>query len=203
MTPPTASALFRSSENPTDDFPTIGKPPAVPPHIEHAPLIAQAARRYGTHLSYDAAHNIALEGFLRGWESWKPTGAKQATFAMTCCRYALIKSIRQHQTKKNMFNETMASLDVPLSADPSADTLHAILPAENQHPADRLAAEELRAAVDRLPARQRTIIDLVYYQGLNLSAAGRVLSITCEGVRVHLARALQNLRAHLTNPLTI
>ena len=58
-------------------------------------------------------------------------------------------------------------------------------------------AEGVWAAVQRLPARQRDIIELVFCRELTIEEASRVMGVTTGTGRVHYDRAKKALRASL------
>jgi RNA polymerase sigma-70 factor (ECF subfamily) len=53
------------------------------------------------------------------------------------------------------------------------------------------------AAIDALPARQRTAIVLTYHQGLSNAEAADVLDTSVSGIETLLVRAKRTLRAAL------
>jgi RNA polymerase sigma-70 factor (ECF subfamily) len=63
--------------------------------------------------------------------------------------------------------------------------------------ADRLEAVSLRAAVDRLPPRQREALILRKYQGLDYVTIAAVQGNTQEAARANVYQALRRLRALL------
>ena len=58
-------------------------------------------------------------------------------------------------------------------------------------------SRELIAALDRLPARQREVLHLVFYQDLTIAAAAEVLGISVGSARVHYERGKAQLRRTL------
>lgn len=70
-------------------------------------------------------------------------------------------------------------------------------PAVLPHPADPWRAQALRAAVARLPERQRAVIVLRYQEDLEPTEIARVLGRPLFTVKSQLQRGLRNLRAQL------
>jgi RNA polymerase sigma-70 factor (ECF subfamily) len=60
--------------------------------------------------------------------------------------------------------------------------------------------EEVRDAIDRLPARDREVLRLVMWDGLSHSEAGRVLGCSANAVAQRLRAVRERLRAALTEP---
>lgn len=75
------------------------------------------------------------------------------------------------------------------------------MPDGESHPAERLQTSDrdrlLKQALQRLPARQREVLHLVFYHGLSLSQAAESLSLTVGSASRHYARAKDSLRRHL------
>jgi len=61
----------------------------------------------------------------------------------------------------------------------------------------RLGAERLRAALDHLTERERTLLVLRYWEDLSTAAVARSLGMTEGAVRVALLRARRSLAAAL------
>ena len=68
-------------------------------------------------------------------------------------------------------------------------------------PEDRLLARERRArlvaAVERLPARQRTVVTLSHFDGRSTREVSAIIGLNESTVRVHLFRAIRTLRKDL------
>jgi RNA polymerase sigma factor (sigma-70 family) len=59
--------------------------------------------------------------------------------------------------------------------------------------------ERLRDALAQLPARQRDVLHLVFYQGLSVTEAATVLELSVGSVRVHYDRGKKRMRALLAS----
>lgn len=64
-------------------------------------------------------------------------------------------------------------------------------------PAPAGGRDEVTEAVLALPANQRAVVHLYYYEGYSSDEAARILGMRPGTVRSHLARARQRLRAEL------
>jgi RNA polymerase sigma-70 factor (ECF subfamily) len=85
-------------------------------------------------------------------------------------------------------------------SEPEADALDA-MPAQGTPPLDSLVMQEERAAViaalDALPARQRTVFVLRHFQGLSNPEIADVLECSTNAVKANLSYALKALRETL------
>lgn len=96
----------------------------------------------------------------------------------------------------------LLSIDDTVGNEDDACTLKDILPAVNQPDPlsvtiSKEAGDVLRAAIGRLPDRQRSILQLYYFSGLTMKAIGDIHGLTESGVcRIH-AEALTRIKADL------
>lgn len=91
----------------------------------------------------------------------------------------------------------MVSLDHPLGHDADSGSLRQLISgdgaAADDASEDREAAEWVRAAVDALPAPQKTVLMLVYHQGLKYREAAEVLGLPVGTVKSRLSGAIRRL----------
>lgn len=92
--------------------------------------------------------------------------------------------MRRRDVRSLTLDEVGEMLTVPAQADA------ALIDAESGH--------ALRAALNRLPERQRDVLHLVFYQGLSLSEVADVLELSIGSTRVHYDRGKKRLREWLT-----
>lgn len=89
------------------------------------------------------------------------------------------------------------SLDTTVNGDPAPERASSAVA-----PDDALEREEattaLRAAIERLPHDQRTVILLHHYEHLSYREISRIVGCSERGVETRLYRARQQLRAELT-----
>ena len=63
--------------------------------------------------------------------------------------------------------------------------------------------QELAEALAQLPERERTMLSLYYYEGLNLKEIGRVLGVTESRVSQIHGKALSMLRAIMKEKMSL
>ncbi len=94
---------------------------------------------------------------------------------------------RRRQARATRLN----AWDAPLPEPERADA--ALLEAEQ--------VETLRVALATLPARQREVLHLVFYEGMSVAQSAEVMELSVGSARVHYDRGKKRLRALLTPAL--
>lgn len=149
----------------------------------HLPRMVGLARR----MLGDAAEaeDVAQEVFLRVWREaprWKPGAAKFETW--------------MHRVALNLCYDRLRRRREVLDADAGLAVADS-----NPLPSDaRLAqqrAARVRAALAKLPERQRAAVALVHFQEMTNIAAAEMLEISVEALESLLARGRRALKAEL------
>ncbi len=154
---------------------------------------AELVRRYDRpvyHLAYrtlrdaEEARDVAQEAFFKAYRSLRTfrPGAKFSTWIFsiayhTCCD-------RLNRRKRFSSDE----LEEPVDTAPSPE--QAAIASDE--------ARRLRAAIDALPEKYRTVITLYHLQGQQYEEIARVLGLPMGTVKTHLFRAKEHLRRMLS-----
>ena len=179
--------------------------PAAPP-VTDDELIAAAIRgdshAFGTlveryeravyHLAYRTLHDseeakdASQEAFFRAYRALRTfrPGAKFSTWIFTIVYHACCDRLAR---RKRFGGE-----ELPDRADPAAG------PQEQAEQADD--ARRLRAAIDALPEKYRTVITLFHLQHKQYEEIAQVLDLPMGTVKTHLFRAKDLLRKALEDP---
>jgi RNA polymerase sigma factor (sigma-70 family) len=131
----------------------------------------------------DTAQEVVAEAFARACASWRTVSRHPAPAAWVV-RTALNMNISRWRRRRR-------ELPVP---DPGVVT---DLPA-GEGPADSLIDPRIKAALMRLPARQRQVVALRLLLDLDTARTAEVLGIAPNTVMAHMAQALAALRTDLT-----
>ena len=147
-------------------------------HAARALRLAQRIVR-----NHAVAEEIVQEAFLRVWINaprWRPAAPFQTWFLR------IVVNLCLNQKRRPSFAPLESAGD---PADPSPDVVRQIEARELE--------QSIAAAIDALPDRQRTAIQLTYHEGLSNAETAAVLGTSVSAVETLLARAKQALRAAL------
>jgi RNA polymerase sigma-70 factor (ECF subfamily) len=134
----------------------------------------------------EEAKDAAQEAFYKAFRSLRTfkTGAKFSTWILSIAYHACCDRLERRKR--------FSGAELPERADPAPGPA---LLAER-----RDEARELRAAIDALPEKYRTVITLYHLQGKQYEEIARVLDVPLGTVKTHLFRAKELLRKRLAEP---
>lgn len=178
------------------EAPPINPADYIDDHALVAAALGGKAEAFGTlverydravyHLAYRTLHDqeeardVAQEAFFKAFRSlrtFKP-GSKFSTWIFAITYHACCDRLAR---RKRFSND-----ELPDKADPSAGPeVQAIAQDE---------AQRLRAAIESLPEKYRTVITLYHLQGRQYEEIAQVLGIPMGTVKTHLFRAKEQLR---------
>jgi len=130
------------------------------------------------------ADEVAQEAFLRIWSQAKRWQPDRVRFTTWLYRIARNLAIDRHRKHRETTDEDMTAF-----ADEAPDAPQ-LIDAERRQ-------QLLRAAVSRLPERQRTALLLCHFEGLSNQDAADVLEVTVEALESLLSRARRTLKTTL------
>jgi RNA polymerase sigma factor for flagellar operon FliA len=96
---------------------------------------------------------------------------------------------------------SVLSLDMPLELEPNGNTGTALARLVDETPGPLQQAEaqdltrHLAEAIDQLPAREKTVLSLYYYEELTMQEIGQVLELTLSRISQIHTKAILHLRA--------
>lgn len=155
----------------------------------HHEAFATLVERYDRavyHLAYRTLHDVedardaAQEAFFKAFRSLRTfrPGSKFSTWIFAIAYHACCDRLNR---RKRFSNE-----ELPERADAA--------PGPEQQAISLDEAQRLRAAIDRLPEKYRTVITLYHLQGRQYEEIAEVLNLPMGTVKTHLFRAKEQLR---------
>jgi RNA polymerase sigma-70 factor (ECF subfamily) len=156
-------------------------------HAAVRPRVARALARL-TH-QHAAAEDLAQETMMRIYRAratWRP-GARVLPWSYAIARRLFIDRVRRHR-REQAASDALAHL-APRGGGGGARG--------DAHLAARRKAAALAATVERMPARQREVLQLVCFDGKSLAEASAQLGETNGAIRVRVHRARCALQAAL------
>ncbi len=154
-----------------------------------APRLLGVARRTLAHEAdaEDLVHDIFLE-------VWRRAGDYDAARG-TVASWLLVRArSRALDRLKATIRKRGKSLDIGFGGDEDSSSAAETMAAETRDPALDLDSAEVWYAIGGLPADQRAILELAYFQGLTLIEVGVSLGIPAGTVKSRLSRAVATLR---------
>ncbi len=138
------------------------------------------------HLAYRTLHDVeeakdaTQEAFFKAYRSLRTfkTGAKFSTWIFSIVYHACCDRLNR---RKRYSNE-----ELPDRADPGAGPEREAIALDE--------ARRLRAAIDALPEKYRTVITLYHLQSMQYEEIAEVLGLPMGTVKTHLFRAKEQLR---------
>lgn len=151
---------------------------------DRAALAQRFARRWGSFSAPDESYSVALRSVWLAERTWRDgAGCAFSTWAAWYARTRLLRLRRaeaMRASRSKPFNdEIMAPAEEPT---PPADM------------------REVRAAVHRLPARQRQAVELLFFEGLTQVEAAAQLGTTRQAVAKLSQKGIEKLRRVLKAP---
>lgn len=168
--------------------------------IEHnMRLVVHIAKKYAAGRDMDDLISCGAIGLIKAVSTFDPEkGAQLATYASRCIQNEILMQIRSSKKQRNEI-----SLQEPIGADSEGnelsllDILHAETPDVDEAVIHTLRMQRIRALIQRLPARERSIMTLRYGLGggvpLTQKQTGDLLGISRSYVSRIEKKALQNL----------
>ncbi len=150
--------------------------------IRHGPFALRVAARLIA--NPEAAEDVAQEAMVRAWSQASRFDPRRAQF--TTWLYRIVTNLCIDQRRRRVPQRLPEDFDPPDPAAGAVDTLE-------RHQSQAALCD----ALDRLPARQRAAVALVYEEGLSGAEAARVLGLSAKAVERLLARARAEIRKRL------
>jgi RNA polymerase sigma-70 factor (ECF subfamily) len=161
----------------------------------HAPLV----RRLALNVVRDEheAEDVAQEAFVSAWrnrEAWRP----EARFTTWLYRIAMNKAIDRYRSRRAAphAQEVIAQI-IDREVSPG-DT-----PEQEGRLERRQVSAVLTAALDALPASQRTALQLFYFEDMEVAKIATIMVASEQSVRALLKRGRQALKLRLRDPKTV
>lgn len=133
------------------------------------------------------AEEVVQEAFLRLWTNaprWQPSAALRTWF------YRIVVNLCLNRRRRQPFAPLEAAGD---PVDPRADAAEALEASQT--------TKQVAAAMAELPERQRTALQLTYYEELSNADTAAIMGSSISGVEALLVRARKALRHRLGDTL--
>jgi RNA polymerase sigma factor (sigma-70 family) len=133
------------------------------------------------------AEEITQDSFLKAYRSLRSFKG-DSKFSTWLYRIVYNSSITHLRKKRR---------EVPADAESHKMPRHADQPDDDSSRQDELLASALRKAIDQLPAIERTMINLHYYDNSSIEEIARITNLSLSNVKVRLFRARKKLHDHI------
>ncbi|MBR1687869.1 MAG: sigma-70 family RNA polymerase sigma factor [Prevotella sp.] len=140
-------------------------------------------------LNREEAEDVVQETMIKVWnrrESWEEIENIEA-FCLTICRNLALDKTRRMDNRNPSLEATRTD---------AADGSYGADPEEQAIQRDRIRL--VRRLIDRLPEKQRSIMQLRDIEGKSYRDIAQLLSITEEQVKVNIFRARQSIKKEFT-----
>lgn len=138
-------------------------------------------------LSREEAEDIVQETLIRIWQKrdeWHEI-ENMESFSMTICRNLSLDLLEKKESRNvSLDEETHDMADNSLSPD--------------DHLVQQQKYDEIAKAIEQLPEKQRTVIQLRDIEGKNYQEIADIMGISLSDVKVNLFRGRQTLKQKLT-----
>jgi RNA polymerase sigma factor (sigma-70 family) len=185
--------------------------PATPPTITDNTLLVQIAQRDQAALStlYDRyariiyaiafrslrsaeeSEEVVLDVFAQVWriaDRYDPRKSRGDTWIFMLARSRILDRLRKLQRRTPSSGEVLDIAEIQVSSS-SVDPLDAAVVSERR--------ALVRAILDQIPAEQRLVLELAYYQGLSHSEIAQSTGISLGTVKTRIRLGLSKLRSAL------
>jgi RNA polymerase sigma-70 factor (ECF subfamily) len=131
------------------------------------------------------AEEATQDTFLKVWnhpQSWNPELGRLVSWLLTIARYTAIDRLRR---ERRVVPAPTFSLD---------DMIFDIGERDDDEEPDWMDGERLRSLLERLPAEQREVLELAYFQGMTHTELAEALQLPLGTVKTRLRIGLQRLK---------
>lgn len=155
----------------------------------YAARLLGVARRTLAHQedAEDVVHDVFLEVWRRA-EDYDPTRGNVVSWLLVRTRSRALDRLKSPSQKRRK------SLDDGFGGEEESSRMNDAFAAETRDPALDLDSAEVWSALGDLPADQRAVVELAYFEGLTLIEVGASLGIPPGTVKSRLSRAVAALR---------
>lgn len=137
------------------------------------------------------AEEIVQEAFLAVWRNpggYDPQRGSVRAWLMGMVHHRAVDTVRREESQRRRVEESQLS-DPVVQPDPAEDVVDEIgLPEERR---------AVRAALDELPAEQRQVIELMYFDGLSQSKISDQLELPLGTVKSRTLLGMRRLRSSI------